>query len=549
MENHSSIYERKFLQEGFNDVKYFRDQWLYSRESYSSQRTELCDVFGPDTEQYSFILQQVKKHTQRLIEDIVLALIGEYKLDIRPIRMGMRSQDDDYFLAILYKDTMFLFRESGVSNTPSPALLQEAKRKYRYKELKTILLVEGKAYIEDLSHNDDDTDPSHGTNIYSLEYLFTELFGNNEYQLFKNYYHQYIDKVRKYYGIAVVKTLQPNSLFSYRQDLHNDIISYDFSKHYKKYSRNHSISVDQRAILDKQFIDDGFARALTSNQPFAACFLTAEWLFQSFKTAPGSVDYTSISMGYFKAMEQFLYDFLGCHTKEKDQVDRVMTLFKGDPGSSFTDTFHKANKNKLTLGPMTIFVVNNMSLLRPEIDKGTMEFISDVFLQVTDQRNGYFHKDNIDIWTKVENDRSLTFMFFYLLLGAYPYTDEQKRRYGVIEPKKTDEAEKLFAYMHMRSFNDNPHEFPIVYLGDEIDQTDYYYLCSDDCIEYDRYGRPKYSGMRLKRPDEEIPRKFDRQNIPELIREGRMLFGRGSPISISITGPEKEIWKNGRFIV
>lgn len=61
-------------------------------------------------------------------------------------------------------------------------------------------------------------------------------------------------------------------------------------------------------IMNKKFYEDALYTVLVGDEDFARCFLTAEYLYNVFKTGLNiSFDYTSIVTGYFKSVELLLY--------------------------------------------------------------------------------------------------------------------------------------------------------------------------------------------------------------------------------------------------
>lgn len=48
-------------------------------------------------------------------------------------------------------------------------------------------------------------------------------------------------------------------------------------------------------------------------------------------------------------------------------------------------------------------------------------------------RNGFFHKHNLVDWTKVIEARNNVRLVFYLILGAYKISDQDKKELGMLE--------------------------------------------------------------------------------------------------------------------
>ena len=166
----------------------------------------------------------------------------------------------------------------------------------------------------------------------------------------------------------------------------------------------------------------------------------------------------------------------------------------------------------------------------------------------TGLRNGYFHKENLSDWSKVEEDRTLTLLAFYLLLGAYNFGGEAISFFGFVAPVEKSEREKLFEYAHKKAFSSNGLEIPVVYFEEHKEKWEFFLLLPDDYIEYDQFGEPHYSGMYFRSLDKtRRPGKIGNGEFPQEISEGRLIISRNVPISFTATGPEQVIFQDGRF--
>ncbi|MBQ3803844.1 MAG: hypothetical protein II845_09135, partial [Oscillospiraceae bacterium] len=321
MIDNSTLYEKVLVEDGLNEVKHLRDQWNYSSENkLLGGLTDLCNICGADGDQYSYIVKAVKSATLETIFRTIHALIDAYNVKADPIPLSSNSKL--IANALMHNGCLYIFRRFGIQRRLSDEYIAKLESEMQIADYKYIIPVEGDAFSEIIDHNDDETDPSRGTHSYPLTYFFSEFFPAGEYEEFKKYYEEYKKKVKAYFGIAVVKTLRPNALFSYKRSVRDKIHNFDYQKQLAKLCPNIALTSQQKAVIEDQFFQQGFSDVLTGKLPFAKCFMTAEWLFESFAETPGSIDLTPISMDYFKALEQFLYDFIGFHTTEKDGVIR-----------------------------------------------------------------------------------------------------------------------------------------------------------------------------------------------------------------------------------
>ena len=571
MPDTSTIYERIMLRAGFGKMKYFRDTWNYSPDnSKMFNRIELCELSEPDYSEYEFIIKETRAETRETIEQTVIALMKAYNKEFIPVSItweNMRAISSESMeepdmhrmpgkgqtLAFISNGILYIFRESGIAHFLSQDAISALKKEHEFRDYAYVLLVEGDAFSEVLNHNNNEKDPSRGMQLLSLQFFFDLMFGPEEYPKFKEYYDKLVTSVRNYFGLAIVKTLRPNSLYSYKKTVREHLHEFDFSGHEQELSNQNHISAAQRQIIEQQFFDAGYFEALTSKCEFAKCFMTAEWLYDSFHETAGSIDLTAISMGYFKALEQFMYKFTSFHTVEKDGPGHQISLGYNKPWEPFTDELHERQKKNITLGTLAKFLKNRCTfdMLRSEIDQNTIEFLRDVLSRTTDQRNGYFHKDNIDDWDKVEKDRNLTYTVFYLLLGGYKYGQDEKEALGIEKIPPLDDYEKLCQYMHRLSFNLETLELPVLYINEptgEHSEYDFYYPNPDNDIEYNKYGEPTYSGIYVRRMQGPVF-KLDRDHMPNVVQEGKLVISRDVPIKFELSGPQVDIFREGRFLI
>lgn len=550
MIDNSRLYEKVLVEDGLNELKYLRDSWSYSPSHPAAEDyTDLTCVCGRDADQYSFIMEEAKKSALETIITTVYSLLGAYGIDAKPVQLS--ANDVKFATTFVHNNTIYIFRRFGIKNRYPDEVIEKLKEALGVSDYKYIIPMEGEAFAEVINHDDNEADPSRGTHSYTLQYFFSEFFPEGEYDEFKKYYDKYAKAVRKYFGISVVKTLQPNTLFSYKQNVRDALREFNYQAELRKICPKPYLSYKQKSELEKQFFMQGYSATLTGKLPFATCFMTAEWLYDSLKETGGSIDYSAVSMGFFKALEQFLYDFIGYHTTEKDGKPREIQFVRDGDYVAFSDKIYKEEKSHFTIGAMASFLKDprQADLFNPNIESYTKKIIGMLLSKASVSRNGYFHKDNIERWNKVEQDRTLTYLLFYLILGAYMFDGDAFAHFGFEAPAEKDDAEKLFEYFHKKSFAGEALERPILYFGEDKDKNEYFIPTHDSHIEYDNYGDPKYSGMYYYLIGKsEFIHKIDRGNLPDVVCEGRFILGRTLPISVTLTGPEKVVFKDGVFL-
>lgn len=451
--------------------------------------------------------------------------------------------------------TLYVFKEFGIPSYDLKQLAEKVITKLREQhvditDVKYICLVEDYAYSAVFNHNNDETDPSRGTGLYSLRWFFEKFFSLEDFEEFKNQAQKYKTETQKYFGLSVVKTLTPNALFNFKRTIRYTIRRFDFRKHVIG-----NISEEQYQIIMGQFMKQGFYKAMLAHNDFSESFLTSEWLFESLSMA-GKIDYTSIAMGYFKAIEQLLYDYISFHKNEGRTIKR-----KNSSGYiEFNDINISQNNIDVSLGALNSFLnyYKNYDLFRAEVASDTINFVKQTLSNVRGLRNGYSHKDNLHDWEKVESARKNAFLVCFLILGAYKFSESEKVRFSIPSENDNNDFIKLCEYT-------NYHDKEVYYIFEGNEEPKAYLSSQDEFVHYNEYGDPTYSGVYFRRikwakntkmviPVSEmnsqkinpgIPADFDEQTL----ETKRISIGRMLPVQegLLFTGPETLIYDCGKY--
>lgn len=573
------VYERIMMSEGVSILKGLRDRW-YGDNTTENNPTRLFSANDITYQKYKNIMDDSLSTSYDILNRLIIALLREYGYNPIPVcvsyegkkRVKMNNSETElptdptdkrgfifsFIVEQNHNNVLYVFREYGqkiykMLDWPEP-LIEAIRKEYSFDDYRFVLYVKDRAYTEIVNHNNDENDLCRGTKLLSIQDFFESVLCKEEYGIFLEYEKKYTKAIKEYFGLVVVQTMQPNAIHNFKMNVKENI----------EKERDEIIGVlpgvslnkSQRQLIDNQYYTNGYSEALTGSCDFAVSFMTAEWLYGNLERA-GRIDYTAISMGYFKAVEQFLYAFLSRHTKEKDGGNRSVSTKKNGV-HRLTDSVILNEKNDLMLGSLTSFfgfknkqtgqyTYRNSDLLGTSISKSTHECIIDTLEAITSLRNGYFHKDNMEIWDQVVIDRKKTLFVFYLLLGAYNYSEDDKKELGIIPLRKRTEFDKLCEYLNHLAYEQNEYQKPILYLNDYDVEYDFYFVCPDNKIVYDKYGEATYSGIYFQAANQ--PRFFcNEENVPFVIHEGRLIFEQSIPVKITPSGPQKKIFENGRFI-
>lgn len=580
-----ALYEKIMLEFYFNKIKNIRDRWNTEKNNCFPAVSLLIDIAGEDHRVYEYSMRRSSEIVFEMLADVIASLLKKYELPVKYYDLRKEETDAYYVgdnrewidyagqhnvkkvLAFSRKDkqqdVLFIFKEFGILNRVPKRTLVELMRAAKLKRFCYISYVEENAFSEVISHNKNEEDPTRGTGIYSFKQFMDGFFGKDEYNEFKKYADLFSKKIHDYFGFALVRTLNPNVFYSFKRTARQELMKLNLTA----IGAANGISESQREIIGKNFFDAKNYEVLFGSSDFAQSYLTAEWLFTSLEGA-GNIDLTAVAMGYFKAIEQILFSYLKNHTHEKDGAFREVFVgrdkaYANEYGyaplvSSLVDDVEKSKD--LALGSLIGFFgyhdlrrkryyKRNQDLLVSGINESTYEFIVDTFGRIAGLRNEYFHKDNLNDWNKVIEARSSARLVFYIILGAYSISEDDKTALGLIRVDEHDDFYKLCEYINRRSFDPFFLEVPILYINDTSDPNMFVYPHHDDYIEYDNYGEPIYSGVYFR----EFGKggrvyKVKRDHLPKEIWEGTLVLSESLPITIKPSGAQKQIFCNGKFV-
>lgn len=566
--NTTSIYEKLMLTDTIRQIKYVYNQW-YSAEKADNvlkQPNRFCDVDGEDYRHYEFVIDRFREITGEMMVSVIKALIAEYNIQIQEVDLEshgcnviinrqnrveglQRTGKHKKLLTFIREEkagkVLYCLREYGVSNSIPDSIFKGLRDKYKLNEIRQVSLVLEDAYTEIISHNDDETDPARGTGIFSLKWFFEYFFGYSEFEKFKANIELLGNQIKDILGVAIVRTLKPNALYNFKKHVKQEVEK--FAAELNKTPLND----DQKNVINMHLYNENNYLALIGNSDFAQSFMTAEWLYLSLGQA-GNIDLTAIAMGYFKAIEQFLFLYISLLAKNINQKPRQIYVGKGMVPLTKEDLEEK--KDYINLGGLTgffgfrdkqtgVLYGRNRDLLYKDITAGTYEFIVDMMSEVSELRNTYFHKENITDWSAIMEDRNRVWLLLCLFLGSYKIEDRQNM--GIPEISPHDNYYHLCEYINQKAYNENNlMEIPVFSFNDNMEQL---YLCQADTdMEYDTIGDPVYSGVYFKRmmsKDEVIM--FDRESVPNKISEGCLIISDSTRMKIQ---PKGLVYENGLFI-
>lgn len=284
------------------------------------KKQAMFDFGGKEFSNYINVVDSARNISISCLGAIISYLCKQNNLKLEPVEIHLKCEGDSKIL-FCFRDhndnSLLLFKEIEECslwkrNDIEPADIQKILNENGASSCKYIYLVFDYAYLQIVGHNDDETDPGRGYNVYSIKWFFENYFGENEYGLFLSSVQEYCIEVNNYLGYIFIKSLTPNALISFRRVVENEIIKFDYRQLLKKVIQKRKAYILPEAdfnMIESQYLKDKVCRIALGDHDFAESLITAEWLINSMEKAK-AIDLTVIGMGYLKAVEQLLLPVL-----------------------------------------------------------------------------------------------------------------------------------------------------------------------------------------------------------------------------------------------
>ena len=577
------IYERVLLGDCLDELKGLRDddrrgQW-YAQSASSAEHilpSDLCVISDRSELDYEYAIQRSREVLYRGIISTIELLINEYGVNAAPVPCGVTdakvfkaldksglAPHEDYdssqaFALVISRDgvcTLYVFKRFGLGEYWPNGLVDYVLKQVSATEARFVSLVDDGGHLDKLNGNENN--PARDAKSLSLRQFFDVNFSPEEYGVFRKYLAKLAEETRFYYGYRVVRSLGSNTAYLFRGEVEEAIRSFD----YCSADMTGRLSAEQRELLDSQFFGTGKCEALTGTRDFASSFMTAEWLYQSL-SGSDRIDLAPIVMDYYKAVEQYLFQFLCLHTEDVDGRSRKVYVLNTRLVAMKSKEVLRKLRDKITLSGLTGFFghrnengieLRNKDLLREGISEETHELIVDVLESIPVDRNGYSHKDNLYNWGEADRARRKTLFAFYLLLGAYKFSGDDENALDMSNKPYDDDFNMLCNYVNECSHSTrDPRRLPIFYLNGKYEEKDALVACAntrDVCYDENRWI-PKYPGVRFKHlvPSENEEVLLSIEQV-DRVEQGELVIGGTNHITFELTLPEKTIYENGKYLL
>lgn len=460
----------------FEQIKVIRDPHSGRHEGTDQileevKREQLFDFGNSSFERCSSVITQARAFALGTMKSLVQALFQAYNVSVEPL-------DDDLSEVKTLKNISFGFADKSnkrlllfkdVENDlfwksdKEPTDIQSVMKKYGAVSCVYVYFVYDKAELQAMSRNPENSAVFSTSNIVSLPWLFETYFTRSEYDHFKEAALSFTQRVKEYLGFIQVKTLTAKTLISFKRYVDHNLRTFDYKSYLSNYNGTQVLSDEEYESVKEQFIDQKAYTILLGNKEYAESFITAEWLYRSMKAAK-AIDLTIIAMGYFKAIEQLYYAVICLHKGEGRHIrcgkkcqycqrSQDMGCYSQNHTLPVSEISINEGFVDSTIGAMERFFRDNKSLMLDTISHDTRSRIATVLSDAHKLRNGYMHKQNIHDWSIIDEVKDLAYALIFLLLGAYKYSDEEKRSLGLPDSRPYTDYYRLCEYFNYHCNN------------------------------------------------------------------------------------------------
>ncbi len=486
------LYE-KHLDWALKEIKGLRDRYGLKTGGLIGRTEELkSDVFSvadDDYYYYRFIVKSSHRFFAEATQKIVLDLMNKYSIVFENCNEEIHElyESPAFIKAHKGKRTLFFFYDYKVESKRR-INRERLKQYYSFEEIVLIDIIDDSKIIE--ARNRGVKVISSSNNSLSIYQFFVENFGQEEFLRYMSYAKAYSEKAQKYIGISLVRTLTPNTLMNFKLAFKYELTHFNYRKYLPK-----EITDEDVKNMQDQFLGDNFYECLLGNGDYATSFITAEWLYESMKESK-NIDYTAIAMDYFKAVEQLLYEYVVVIHKNQHRTIGAYTSPEGnkDPFVELNDENIKKGIINTTLNKLIGFLrwYKNNDLLRSDLSIESRNRIKDYLGNIKELRNGYFHKDNMTEWEKVEESRNLAYVTCFLILGAFVTTENEKKQLQIPQAGKHNGFYQLCDYFNNQEHLNNREAYSIHF---EDKDTELLLPLPDPYRKIDNLGHVLYSGL------------------------------------------------------
>lgn len=218
-------------------------------------------------------------------------------------------------------------------------------------------------------------------------------------------------QAKTYQWFELVSVCNDVSLNKLAQEAEQTILRFDYNS--ELFNTGIDIDTSSFEIMKSHYLQQKAYKHLLESYDFSKSLLTSEWLYKN-HSINGRLDNSFFVIGYIKSVEQLLcWIISGFPTDYSISINTVEGLRSVSLDSP---EFFNA-----TLGNMLYFLKDfeNRKIYNSGIGNYAIKGLYLIIQSwVQNERNGYFHKNNLYKTDIVDQIRKRTFLVYFLLLGS-----------------------------------------------------------------------------------------------------------------------------------
>ena len=394
------------------------DKWSFAFEVKNLSDRRIFKFVDFRTESYSMSLPFVYKIVRQLTIKLIIQMMKKSSIDY----IESTNDSEEYDIPELY-DIPFVIKMNG----DMIGFLFTYSVDFNYNigntDLDYVYIV---SLVESIDGNYSfkmSSDKNEYTKTITLEDFF-DMFWKNEYTNLKRYIEKINHDIVEIIGYATISIPSKNELLKFKKAKILMLKDFDYSSFIPESIKNDHNALN---IINSNYINKGYYRALVGNSSFAESFISSEWYYES-NSYINALEKTAIVVGYLKSIEQLLYTLI---------MTKIDTGKKFKNKSNEPIDFVSNNYNDLyfSLGNLNGYLFKNSHDSDTWlIDQRLVEDITSIILDYKKKyRNYHLHKDNINTNEEIEEIRIQTIKIFYLVLGAFNLEEKYIDVLGISE--------------------------------------------------------------------------------------------------------------------
>lgn len=442
------------------------------------------------------------------------------------------------------EDTLLLFKEMESSpiwknKSHEPEDVNKLLKSKKVSCCKYVYLMFDKAYMQVIGHDDNEDDPGRGYNLYSVKWLFETYFGSDECNCFMKYVKAYIREAKNYLGFIQMRALTPNAMTNFHMIAQGHFLQFDFRDACTPITNRFDETVvleesSYRVILE-QFLERKHYMMMVGTKDFAESFVTAEWLRDSMSKA-GAIDLTAIGVGYFKAVEQLMYELIYLYRNNGLEIKSATSKKQ----VALDDANIENCKIDTSLGSMALYYKKSLDIFPSNVDYKAKTYIREALFDYANMRNDYLHKKNIHDMARINEIRVSTFRVIFLLLGSHEFDEASEKLLGMPDLSFYDDYYKMCEYVNYHTSR--------LYMVDAGNGDELLCCGCPDPYAHIVEGRyVVYSGFYLKELPTGTVYQFKKEHMPRRIWLGSLGI---SPTANVHFEPKRKVklFEDGRYV-